>query len=395
MKKFSEDDTAKAMAYLLKNKRNDSISIEDMEKLQNITTSKEFKPNLIEDAHPDFVVVMNAYDAMNGAVFNSEQRHHFIRKLIDRPVTTQLTNYKLAAVELSKELTKVAEFLETEDVGLSKKADACLFMLENKFPNRIVKNAWIWAAVGAGTAAAAMLYWSQHSNPPAKTIEENGRNLLDLMKTIIGSGNASYQDTYNAQAKAITKKAAMDVVKIVRAWKSANSLLSKIEFTYDIQNKIKSDPSFLNQVTMALSSLDSFQNMIGPILTVLDGFANQVENSQFQQHAIKSRGTVSGVLDQMNDSMGGVLEGGSGMFATYWDKLSRSIRAFEKTCKDQADYYHGLMDSVQNSGTTEKENDFGNDILPTEKPTGLGKLPGEDIKTPAKPGIDLSGMPKL
>ena len=91
-----KEDT-KTRDYLLKNKRLDSLSIEDIEDLQDVTTKEDFMPDLIDKAHKDFVVVLNSYDPLNGAIFNHKQRQNFIRKLVSRPVTTQITNYKLTS----------------------------------------------------------------------------------------------------------------------------------------------------------------------------------------------------------------------------------------------------------------------------------------------------------
>jgi len=450
MTKRSENDEAiKSRDYLLKNKRLSSSSIEDIEDLQNVTSKKEFLPDLIEKAHPDFVVVMNAYDAINGSIFNHKQRQNIIRKLINRPATTQLTNYKLASVELAKVLTSLANTLHTEEGGeLSKKADACLISLKDDSEKLTKKKAFIgdlgrglyrhyrglsWTTtIGLVAGGIALLYWYNNAEPTESTIEENGTKALDWFNTVLGSGSQSWEYSYNEMFLNLVKRAKLQTLAILGKWKVLSKELQQIEFTADFKKKLATDEAFARRANALLQRVDNFGRAIEPTLQSLSDLSAEINNPQFRNHAVRDRGWTASLLDSANHMFGGFLENGHGtVFSDYLTKMGGAINAFARTCTSQLSYYQQMTKDVGSGVYSDEaksmfhqEGDSDSDVDDQAKPPVAAKgdegesesspddsqpsakkqvktpaLSGSDgapaIETKPQTGLDLSGPPEF
>src|SRR6185436_13688028 len=85
---ISEDAPEKAKKKLSKDHRADSLDISAIEALYgvkpNTPKDMEYKRNIIEDAHPNSVVVSPAYDKLNGLVENDQERQNIILNILSK-----------------------------------------------------------------------------------------------------------------------------------------------------------------------------------------------------------------------------------------------------------------------------------------------------------------------
>ena len=87
----SKDAPEKAIKQLSKTHRHDSLSAEDIAKLYGVKIDQpkgmEYTRNIIEDAHPDSVIVSPAHDKLNGLVENNNERQNIILNIVNKNKT--------------------------------------------------------------------------------------------------------------------------------------------------------------------------------------------------------------------------------------------------------------------------------------------------------------------
>lgn len=123
----------------------------------------EYESNIMEDAHPNSVIISPAYDKINALVENNIERNNIMRNIVNKPTTGNHTNPKYAHQELTLELVRLANEMDarnhTEIYGL---ADECLVDLNKQAGTWQNIKDWVGkhispdiAEIGEGTAAGA------------------------------------------------------------------------------------------------------------------------------------------------------------------------------------------------------------------------------------------------
>jgi hypothetical protein len=113
------------------NPRMDSLSIEQISKLYNTKPpapkEMEYKRNIIENAHPESVVVSPSYDKLNGLVENENEGQAIRARIVMKYPDGHLTQRKYAKKNLLLSLVRVGNELDARDSEeLRKLADVCL-----------------------------------------------------------------------------------------------------------------------------------------------------------------------------------------------------------------------------------------------------------------------------
>ena len=106
--------------------------------------------DIIEQAHPDSIIIAPSYDKLNGLVENLNERHNIMVGIARRNPTGTHTNHRYAKKELLDELVRLGFVLDNEgNEELSKMADYCA--------DRLTKEAfWQVALYAAGYAIAGI-----------------------------------------------------------------------------------------------------------------------------------------------------------------------------------------------------------------------------------------------
>src|SRR5574339_473388 len=141
---ISEDAPEKAQKKLEKDPRADSLDISAIEALYGTKPDRpkdmDYKYNIIEDAHPNSVVISPSYDKLNGLVENDQERQDIILHILEKTPNGHLTQHKYAEKELVLTLVRLGNALDLQKQDeLRVLADTCLDQVAHK---DLKKEAW-------------------------------------------------------------------------------------------------------------------------------------------------------------------------------------------------------------------------------------------------------------
>jgi len=194
----AEDAPEKAKKKLESNPRADSQSIKDIEALYGVKPDApkgmEYKRNIIEDAHPESVVISPSYDKLNGLVENNNERQDIILNIVNKQNNGQLTNHKYAAEqELLLSLVRLGNELDNNNnEELRVLADTCLEQLSSE-KKKLVKSAAAPVAIIAGVAAIfGSIYLHQHMPNQTKNFKMADANLSKAIHTLLESDTSVF-----------------------------------------------------------------------------------------------------------------------------------------------------------------------------------------------------------
>lgn len=109
--------------------------------------------SIIEEAHPNMLIIAPSYDKVNGLVENEEQRHDIMVGLVNKSPVPNTPTRKIAEKELLDALISIGFALDSEDQdALRDKADECSIELVKQVeaktaPKQIKKEAIAFLAV--------------------------------------------------------------------------------------------------------------------------------------------------------------------------------------------------------------------------------------------------------
>lgn len=171
--KISEEQgiiTKEAQEKSKTNPRFDSQTLSDIEILYGVKAKGEDDKHILDQAHPDTVVISPAHDKMNGVVENLQERHNVMVDIATKPNRGIHTHniYAKAYNDLLNELVKTAFLLDRE-------SEEQLMNLADECSNKLTKTAAIPLIVypilvGVGTLAGA-LYTS--NNPASQGLKQD------------------------------------------------------------------------------------------------------------------------------------------------------------------------------------------------------------------------------
>lgn len=116
---------------LEENPRMDSLDISAIEALYGVKPDlpkdMQYKKNIVEDAHPESVVVSPSHDKINGLVENINERQNILLRIVNKSPNGHAMQRKYAEKELLLSLVRIANDLDnTGKEELRKLADVCL-----------------------------------------------------------------------------------------------------------------------------------------------------------------------------------------------------------------------------------------------------------------------------
>ena len=107
------------------NARRGSDDISTIEALYGVKPNGDEK-DILDQAHPESVIISPAYDRLNGLVENLKERHNVMMGIVNKPHQAKLTQHRYAQQELFDELIRIGFNMDNKDqVQLSKLADSC------------------------------------------------------------------------------------------------------------------------------------------------------------------------------------------------------------------------------------------------------------------------------
>lgn len=130
-------------------KENDSDYAETIKALYGVDIKlNDSNKEIIEQAHPESVIIAPSYDKLNALVENINERHNVMVGIVNKTPNGNLTQHRYASKNLLDELIRLGFDLDNagED-SLSKTADECALLLAQEEEKKIKKNAFNWFAV--------------------------------------------------------------------------------------------------------------------------------------------------------------------------------------------------------------------------------------------------------
>lgn len=127
-------------------KENDSDYAEKIKALYGIDIKlNDSNKEIIEQAHPESVIIAPSYDRLNALVENINERHNVMVGIVNKTPNGNLTQHRYASKDLLDELIRLGFDLDNagED-SLSKTADECALLLAQEEEKKIKKNAFNW-----------------------------------------------------------------------------------------------------------------------------------------------------------------------------------------------------------------------------------------------------------
>ncbi len=148
------------------NPRYDSQDLSALEMLYGVKPNGKDEKHIMEQAHPDPMIIAPAYDRINGLVENELERQNMSVFIATKPTSGSLTGqrYVKAHQELTNEVIKLGFFLDkNNEEELMSLADSCTEVL--------TKEAFVWI-IGAVAAALALVKGIAYleDNPESKNL---------------------------------------------------------------------------------------------------------------------------------------------------------------------------------------------------------------------------------
>ena len=130
-------------------KENDSDYADTIKALYGIDIKlNDSNKEIIEQAHPESVIIAPSYDKLNALVENINERHNVMVGIVNKPPNGNLTQHRYASKDLLDELIRLGFDMDNagED-SLSKTADECALLLAQEEEKKIKKNASWWTVL--------------------------------------------------------------------------------------------------------------------------------------------------------------------------------------------------------------------------------------------------------
>ncbi len=163
--------------------RYDTLSFDEIKALYGVKIPGESEKSILEQAHPNSVIISPAYDKVNGLVENLQERHNIMVGIAKKPVNGLLTQHSYAATQqnLLNELIKVAFLLDREnEIDLMVLADSCSERL-TKIANPLAMLVPI--LIGAG-AVLTYVSISQNLHLSQGVVQDCSKALTELQEAI-------------------------------------------------------------------------------------------------------------------------------------------------------------------------------------------------------------------
>lgn len=361
---ISEDAPEKAIKQLSKTHRHDSLSADDIAKLYNTKAdrpkSMDYDRNIIEDAHPDLVVVSPSYDKLNGLVGNLNQKQDMNLNKVNKAPNGQLDNHKWAKRDLLLTLVRVGNDLDNKNKEeLRSLSDHCL----NQISAPLKKEAVPAIPVILGIAALfGVLYAQQHMSFSNEGLQQNSEKLLSEIDDLITSNSnwgvgVSYKPEFVQEMENFKSK----VTELTAAANTAEEHISQVEKPRDASeiNQAIAKPE-VGSATTAYNNLRAKITQFTPYFRkILADFSNE----GYKQRQVVDKGLLTSLVDKTQ-----VLSGGKGLVADNFDDVRRALAPFRQS-------YIDIVKVLREAGSLQKKLQAELEASKTEDSATAGETP--------------------
>lgn len=380
----AEDAPEKAKKKLESNPRADSQSIKDIEALYGVKPDApkgmEYKRNIIEDAHPESVVISPSYDKLNGLVENNNERQDIILNIVNKQNNGQLTNHKYAAEqELLLSLVRLGNELDNNNnEELRVLADTCLEQLSSE-KKKLVKSAAAPVAIIAGVAAIfGSIYLHQHMPDRAKDFKMADTNLSKAIHTLLESDTSVFgmfgikiEDNEKAQLQ----KALKYMESIKNIYYKIYPYITSVTKPRDAKQLL--DPKVKEMSDKAQQAAAILQRKLDNIMPWFQKLSLNYKDQDYTDRVTSDQGSLNEFLQYIH------LEGSDewSLFSNKFRAIANAIPSYLNSIKKTINTLNGAkaeekekFDSIQSSLSSKKT-----DEIHLDDTSSLSKL---DEKSP-------------
>lgn len=373
------------------NPRHDSLSIEQISKLYNTKPERpkdmDYERNIIEDAHPDSLVISPSYDKLNGLIENENEGQNIRLRIVMKQPDGHLTQRKYARKELLLSLVRVANELDNRgNDELRKLADVCLQQASKK---KIEKKAYAWLIIGAVVAAAGVLYAKQHLRFHSDGWDADYAKAEGEINDLL-NGNANWGVGYE-----YTPEFLATVTKLNSVLGEINTAVKKVMPILDEVQTPRTGDEYAKEIVRvsqdsATKAADAAMKELRAVMTNNLPFIRKVlsdfGSATYKQRSIARKGALSNLVDSAE-----ILHGGAGLVADDFDDVAHALQTLRvdlvniiKELKAGANVQQQLQNDLQ-AGQSDADLVLNppDEKKPETTPAASG-TPG----TPATPGTD-------
>ena len=369
------------------NPRHDSLSIEQIGKLYGTKPKQpegmEYKRNIIEDAHPDSLVISPSHDKLNGLIENNNERQNIMLHIVHKEPDGHLTQRKYARKQLLLSLVRVGNELDNRGHDeLRKLADACLAQASSDGKKKLFKIAF-WPIIAGIAATVGLLYLQQHKSFHSNGFSQDYQKTINEIDDLIGSSVSWYGTGQSYKPEFIQQmtKLKSDLGVMNAAFQKVSSFIqsvekprTKTEATQELA-RIGQDPK-TQESAQAVEEFNKTVAEYAPeIFQVVSNFARQ----SYKNEVTTSKGALTEAVDWTE-----ILHGGAGLVSDDFDDVRRALLTLWADIKDM---YGALKQSANIQKSLEQElQQSESQISKLENPEPLESAD----KTKAKP--DVGGL---
>lgn len=312
------------------NPRYDSLSIEQISKLYGVKPDKpkdmEYKKNIMEDAHPERVVLSPSHDKLNGLVENEIDGQNIRIHIVLKEPDGHLTQRKYARKQLLLSLVRIGNELDNRgNDELRKLADACLQQAANDGKKKdLTKQAWVVPVLAGIAAAVGILYLQQHKNFHSDGFNQDYQKVIGELDDLLTS-NVTWYGTGEAftpqfiqemnKFKGDLAKVNAAVQKVMPYIQSVEKPRTKSELTKELA-RIAQDP----KTKEAEQAIKEFKETIDEYVPEIFQVVNNFNRQSYKNEVITDKGVLQKAVDWTE-----VLHGGAGLVSDNFDDVRRGL----------------------------------------------------------------------
>ena len=401
-----------------KNPRWDSLDISAIEALYGVKPDlpkgMEYEHNIMEDAHPNSVVVSPAYDRLNGLVENNIERQNILMHILyKQPEIGTLNQFrypqkpkllwqtadptKLAQKDLMLALVRIGNDMDNQDRNeLRILADTCLGQIHKEAVGPLANTLSLISLISRktpliGLSAAALgvllggIYLQQHMSNLDRGLTENYNRLQESLDTFMNSSiGFGLGHEYDATLKEHVSGLKSRLTKFWDTYQKVSPLIRAMEKPKDHVEAIK-----MAQDPKIMSIAEARKELLAETYD-LNAYLDKI-NEEFQNIDYKAEHTQKGGIISALDSI--PFFHGSGKGSLIADDFGRAVNAIGPFRAGVARLLKSLNDSETVGKQWEKE--YANSVSKTQSEIGSTTKGDAEVeaekKQHAELGQDLGG----
>lgn len=376
----SNKNSEQSKKYLEKNHRASSQDISSIEVLYGVKPDlpkeNDYKKNIMEDAHPQSIVVSPSYDKLNGLVENNIERQNIILNILNKTPNGQNTQHKYAKRNLILSLVKVSNFLDNKNKdSLRILSDSCLQKASFK------KLAFPFPLLGAIAGIFGALYLQQHMSFLNEGLETNYQKLIAELDDLLESSSSwgigtDYTSGFISTVQDLKSK----LNRFYQIYQKISPIITDLEKPRTSQELI--ELSKQPQTDLIIKTYEALQNYMLNLSPYLEKIKENFKSQSFKSRQIKDKGFLSSLVDKTQ-----ILHGNHGLIADDFDDVVRALDPFIKSISDfmnvlkQANSFKDKATEDLRAATEEGQKQFGEpsklNTSTNEEDLGIGDLEKE------------------